>query len=231
MAISCGKSPSKDLQTSKKEIEVTLSKDSTNHNIIVGANRINNYLPLLKDKRIGIVANQTSTLQVLQRKAINANTMGSEMVDKHLVDFLYEYNNINIKKVLALEHGFRGKADAGEVIKNGVDTKTNLPIISLYGNNKKPTPEQLNDLDVVIFDIQDVGARFYTYISSLHYIMEACAENNVKLIVLDRPNPNGHIIDGPILEPEHKSFIGMHEIPVLHGMTIGEYARMINGEK
>ena len=129
------------------------------------------------------------------------------------------------------EHGFRGTADAGEVVKDGIDTKTGLPIVSLYGSNKKPSVEQLKGLDIVVFDIQDVGARFYTYISSLHYVMEACAENNIPVLILDRPNPNGHYIDGPILEMEHKSFVGMHPIPVVHGMTIGEYATMINGEK
>ncbi|MGE4347246.1 MAG: exo-beta-N-acetylmuramidase NamZ domain-containing protein, partial [Flavobacteriaceae bacterium] len=150
--------------------------------------------------------------------------------EKHLVDFLIE-NKINIQKIYAPEHGFRGTADAGELIKDGKDTKTGLPIISLYGNNKKPTKEQLSGIDIMIFDLQDVGARFYTYISSLHYLMEACAQNNIPLIVLDRPNPNGNIIDGPTLEKEHTSFVGMHPIPVLHGMTIGEYAQMINGEK
>lgn len=179
-----------------------------------GAENIENYLPLLKDKRAGIVTNQTGILSK----------------EKHLVDFLIE-QNINLQKIYAPEHGFRGTADAGELIVDGKDTKTNLPIISLYGNNKKPKPEQLEGIDVLVFDLQDVGARFYTYISSLHYVMEACAENNIPLLVLDRPNPNGTIIDGPILEKEHKSFVGMHEIPVLHGMTIGEYAKMINGEK
>jgi uncharacterized protein YbbC (DUF1343 family) len=173
-------------------------------------------MPLLNEKRIGIVANQTS---VIYKKESYT----------HLVDSLVSLN-VDIKKVFAPEHGFRGKADAGELVKNGIDTKTGLPIISLYGKNKKPSNAQLKDLDVVIFDIQDVGARFYTYISSLHYVMEACAENNIKVIVLDRPNPNGHIIDGPTLKLEHQSFIGMHPIPVLHGMTIGEYAKMINGE-
>lgn len=138
---------------------------------------------------------------------------------------------INVRKIFAPEHGFRGTADAGEHIIDGMDLKTGLPIISLYGNNKKPKTEQLAGLDVLIFDLQDVGARFYTYISSLHYIMEACAENNIELIILDRPNPNGSIVDGPILEKEYNSFVGMHTIPVLHGMTIGEYAKMINGEK
>ncbi len=179
-----------------------------------GAENTESYLPLLKDKRAGIVTNQTGILTK----------------EKHLVDFLLE-QHINLQKIYAPEHGFRGTADAGELIVDGKDTKTNLPIISLYGNNKKPKPEQLEGIDVLVFDLQDVGARFYTYISSLHYVMEACAENNIPLLVLDRPNPNGTIIDGPILEKEYKSFVGMHEIPVLHGMTIGEYAKMINGEK
>ena len=179
-----------------------------------GAENDQAYLPLLANKKVGIVTNPTG---IVENK-------------KHLVDFLLE-KQINLQKIYAPEHGFRGIADAGEMIKDGKDSKTNLPIISLYGNNKKPKPEQLADIDVVIFDIQDVGARFYTYISTLHYVMEACAENNIELLVLDRPNPNGTIVDGPILEMEHKSFVGMHPIPVLHGMTIGEYAKMINGEK
>lgn len=179
-----------------------------------GAENFESYLPLLKDKRVGIVTNQTGILSK----------------EKHLVDFLIE-QNINLQKIYAPEHGFRGTADAGELIVDGKDTKTNLPIISLYGNNKKPKQEQLEGIDILVFDLQDVGARFYTYISSLHYVMEACAENNIPLIVLDRPNPNGGIVDGPLLEKEYKSFVGMHEIPVLHGMTIGEYAQMINGEK
>jgi uncharacterized protein YbbC (DUF1343 family) len=179
-----------------------------------GAENYQAYLPLLANKKVGIVTNPTG---IVENK-------------KHLVDFLLE-KQINLLKIYAPEHGFRGIADAGEMIKDGKDSKTNLPIISLYGNNKKPKPEQLADIDVMIFDIQDVGARFYTYISTLHYVMEACAENNIELIVLDRPNPNGTIVDGPVLEMEHKSFVGMHPIPVLHGMTIGEYAKMINGEK
>ena len=148
----------------------------------------------------------------------------------HLVDFLLK-NKIDVEKIFAPEHGFRGTADAGELIKDGKDTKTGIPIISLYGKNKKPTKEQLKDIDVILFDLQDVGTRFYTYISSLHYLMEACAENNIEVIVLDRPNPNGAIVDGPVLEMAYKSFVGMHPIPILHGMTIGEYAQMINGEK
>nr|WP_314867612.1 DUF1343 domain-containing protein [uncultured Flavobacterium sp.] len=179
-----------------------------------GADDYKNYLPLLKDKKVGVVSNQTGIL-----------TNGT-----HLVDFLVA-NQINVQKIFAPEHGFRGTADAGELIVDGKDTKTGLPIISLYGSNKKPKPEQLEGIDILVFDIQDVGARFYTYISSLHYIMEACAENNIPLLVLDRPNPNGFIIDGPVLEKEFSSFVGMHPVPVLYGMTIGEYAQMINGEK
>ena len=139
--------------------------------------------------------------------------------------------NISIQKVFAPEHGFRGKADAGEHVTNGKDPKTGIDIISIYGKNKKPSADQLKGLDIIVFDIQDVGARFYTYISSLHYVMEACAENNIPILILDRPNPNGHYTDGPILESAHKSFVGMHPIPVVHGMTIGEYGQMINGEK
>lgn len=192
----------------------TTSQKYKNLSIKTGAENYTAYLPLLANKKIGIVTNPTG---IVESK-------------KHLVDFLLE-NKVDLQKIYAPEHGFRGTADAGEVIKDGKDIKTNLPIISLYGNNKKPKPEQLADIDIVIFDIQDVGARFYTYISTLHYVMEACAENNIELLVLDRPNPNGSIVDGPVLEMEHKSFVGMHTIPVLHGMTIGEYAKMINGEK
>ena len=181
---------------------------------ITGADNHKVYLPLLDNKKVGIVTNQTGILS-----------------DKtHVVDFLLT-QKINVQKIYAPEHGFRGTADAGELIKDGKDTKTGLPIISLYGNNKKPKQEQLAGIDVMVFDLQDVGARFYTYISSLHYIMEACAENNIPLLVLDRPNPNGAIVDGPLLEKEYTSFVGMHPIPLLHGMTIGEYAQMINGEK
>lgn len=188
--------------------------------IVTGANQVEKYIGLLEGKRVGVVANQTSVL------------FKSTEQDQytHLVDSLLEHN-IRISKVFAPEHGFRGKADAGEHIVDGVDQKTGLPIISLYGSNKKPSEEQLKDIDVMVFDIQDVGVRFYTYISTMHYIMEACAEQNIPLLVLDRPNPNGYIVDGPILEEEFKSFVGMHPIPVLHGMTIGEYAQMINGEK
>lgn len=180
--------------------------------IKVGAEQVGKYLPLLKDKKIGVVANHTSMIN-----------------STHLVDSLIAIN-MNVVKVFSPEHGFRGKADAGEKVNSDVDEKTGLPIVSLYGKNKKPTPEQIAELDVLIFDIQDVGARFYTYISTMHYVMEAAAENNKKVIILDRPNPNGHYVDGPVLEKEFSSFIGMHPIPTVHGMTVGEYAQMINGE-
>lgn len=198
--------------------------------IITGAENTEVYLPLLKGKKVGVVTNQTGILQFT--KTVPQNSMGSLSTTEtiHLVDYLLQ-QHIEVTKIYAPEHGFRGTAANGELIKDGKDTQTGLPIISLYGNNKKPKPEQLKGIDVVVFDLQDVGARFYTYISTLHYVMEACAENNIPVIVLDKPNPNGHIIDGPILEPANKSFIGMHPIPVLHGMTIGEYAKMINGEK
>lgn len=209
-----------------KSLDTTLKEE-----IKTGAENLNSYLPLLKDKRVGIVTNQTGIVKKINITAtsIPENTI-LERINESLVDFLIE-QNINLQKIYAPEHGFRGTADAGELIVDGKDTKTNLPIISLYGNNKKPKPEHLEGIDILVFDLQDVGARFYTYISSLHYVMEACAENNIPLLVLDRPNPNGTIVDGPILEKEHTSFVGMHEIPVLHGMTIGEYAKMINGEK
>lgn len=212
----CGNS----VKSEKQEgISQKLENISNNKETVIktGADNHDQYLPLLKNKKVGVVTNQTGII------TDNGATI-------HLVDFLVS-KKINITNIYAPEHGFRGTADAGELIKDGKDTKTGLPIISLYGNNKKPKPEQLKDIDVLIFDLQDVGARFYTYISSLHYIMEACAENNIPVIVLDRPNPNGGIVDGPILEKENSSFVGMHTIPVLHGMTIGEYAQMINGEK
>ena len=201
-------------QKSKALEPETSSQKIKNLSIKTGAENYGEYLPILTNKKIGIVTNPTG---IVESK-------------KHLVDFLLE-NKVDLQKIYAPEHGFRGTADAGEVIKDGKDIKTNLPIISLYGNNKKPKPEQLENIDIIVFDIQDVGARFYTYISTLHYVMEACAENNIELLVLDRPNPNGSIIDGPVLEIDQKSFVGMHPIPVLHGMTIGEYAKMINGEK
>ncbi len=198
---------------------------------LTGAENVNQYLHLLKDKKVGIVTNQTGVIRKLEVIPANSRDNGSlKTVDISVVDFLID-NNIHLQKIFAPEHGFRGTADAGEHVVDGKDSKTGLPIVSLYGDNKKPKPEQLADIEVLIFDLQDVGARFYTYISSLHYIMEACAENNIQLIIFDRPNPNGNIVDGPILEKEYTSFIGMHPIPTLHGMTIGEYGKMINGEK
>lgn len=197
--------------------------------IICGAEKFYLYSELLKDKNVGVVANQTSIVYQESDRPDLYLEKNTPIINMHLVDFLIS-KKVSIKKVFAPEHGFRGTADAGEHVKDGVDSKTGVPLISLYGNNKKPSQEQLKGIDVVVFDIQDVGARFYTYISTLHYVMEACAELGIPMIVLDRPNPNGHYIDGPIMEPENESFVGMHPIPVVHGMTIGEYAQMINGE-
>lgn len=188
----------------------TAIRDSTA--IITGAERVAFYHPLLKDKKVALVVNQTSIVK-----------------DKHLVDTLLKLG-INIQVIFAPEHGIRGKADAGEIISDTKDSKTGLPVISLYGKKKKPLAEDLRNVDVIVFDIQDVGVRFYTYISTLHYVMDACAENNIPLILLDRPNPNAYFVDGPMLDPVYKSFIGMHPVPVVYGMTIGEYAQMINGE-
>lgn len=177
-----------------------------------GADRLEELFPLLENKRISLVVNQTSLVQ-----------------NVHLLDTLYN-KGVHITQVFAPEHGFRGDADAGEFIKNGKDYWTQVPIISLYGKNKKPQPAQLQQTDIVIFDIQDVGARFYTYISTMFYVMQACAENNKELIILDRPNPCDYV-DGPVLDMKYKSFVGMLPIPVLHGCTIGELAQMINGEE
>lgn len=211
--ISCGQNNNSTTKTnSTKKNTTSISKIET------GAQQTVEYLQLLKNKNIAIVANQTS---VIFKSEVETFT--------HLVDSLLKLN-CNIQKVFSPEHGFRGKADASEKVADGIDVKTGLPIVSLYGKNKKPTPEQLKGIDVVIFDIQDVGVRFYTYISTLHYVMEACAENKISLIVLDRPNPNGHYIDGPTLNIKYKSFVGMHPVPLVYGMTIGEYAQMINGE-
>ncbi|SNR59051.1 Uncharacterized conserved protein YbbC, DUF1343 family [Lutibacter agarilyticus] len=211
--ISCGQNNKSTTETnSTKKNTTSISKIET------GAQQTVEYLQLLKNKNIAIVANQTS---VIFKNEVETYT--------HSIDSLLKLK-INIKKVFSPEHGFRGKADASEKVADGIDVKTGLPIVSLYGKNKKPTPEQLKGIDVVIFDIQDVGVRFYTYISTLHYVMKACAENKISLIVLDRPNPNGHYIDGPTLNIEYKSFVGMHPVPLVYGMTIGEYAQMINGE-
>ena len=191
-----------------------------------GASQHYQYLPMLAGKHVGVVTNHTGIIQKIVHQKDSTITVQNE----HLVDFLLS-KKVKIDKVFAPEHGFRGTADAGEVIKDGVDAKTKLPIVSLYGKNKKPTAEQLKGIEVMLFDLQDVGVRFYTYISTLHYVMEACAENYIPLVILDRPNPNGHFMDGPVLEPAYKSFIGMHPVPVVYGMTIAEYAQMINGEK
>ena len=204
---------------------------------ITGAERTDVYLPFLKDKNIAVVSNQTSVIYT-SRDSIFEVFLGEtdpyfdhvRYSNTHLVDSLLSLN-ISVKKVFAPEHGFRGKTDAGEIVKDGFDFKTGLPIISLYGINKKTSAKHLEGIDMVIFDIQDVGARFYTFISTLHYVMEACAEMGLPLIVLDRPNPNGHYIDGPVLESKHTSFVGMHQVPVVYGMTIGEYGLMINGER
>jgi uncharacterized protein YbbC (DUF1343 family) len=179
---------------------------------VPGAEQPGKYIKLLGNKHVALMVNHTS------------------MVDSiHLVDFLLN-KNINVVKIFAVEHGFRGKAANGEEISSTEDEKTGLPIVSLYGKKKKPTTTDLSGIDIVVFDMQDVGCRFYTYISSMHYLMEACAENNVQLVILDRPNPNGDYVAGPVLNPELKSFVGMHPIPVVHGCTVGELAQMINGE-
>lgn len=221
--ISCGRSTGQNdtARSASSPTETTSENiETSTPAIITGSNRLEKYLPLLQGKNAGLVGNQSSVIFLDEEH--------SEYV--HLVDSLL-LRGVELKKVYAPEHGFRGTADAGEVIKDGKDPKTGLPVVSLYGDNKKPTPKQLEGIDVMIFDLQDVGTRFYTYISSLHYVMEACAENGIPLIILDRPNPNGHYIDGPILDPQYKSFVGMHPIPVVHALTMGEYGKMINGEK
>jgi uncharacterized protein YbbC (DUF1343 family) len=179
---------------------------------VTGAERLPEWINTVRGKRIGILANHTAMAG-----------------GQHLVDTLL-HSGIDVVRIFTPEHGFRGKADAGEQVADGVDAGTGIPIVSLYGEQKKPTPKQLQGIDMMLFDIQDVGVRFYTYISSLHYMMEACAENNIPLMVLDRPNPNGDYFDGPVLKPGFKSFVGMHPIPLVHGLTVGELARMINGE-
>lgn len=181
--------------------------------IIVGAERISDYLHLIENKKVGVVANHTSVVGAI-----------------HLIDTMLQLD-VDIKKIFSPEHGFKGINDAGEYVSSDKYGKTSIRVISLYGNKKKPTKQDMENLEIVIFDIQDVGVRFYTYISTLHYIMESCAESKIPLIVLDRPNPNNHFIDGPILNTEFTSFVGMHSVPVVYGLSIGEYAQMINGEK
>jgi len=183
--------------------------------IIVGANRTEQYFPLLKEKKIGVLAHPASVI-------FNSNG------HTHLIDSLNHF--FNIVKIFAPEHGFRGDKANGEIVKDSIDAETGIPILSLYGKNKRPSKKSLENIDVMIFDLQDVGVRFYTYLSTLHYIMESCAKENIPLILLDRPNPNAHYIDGPVLDTLYKSFVGLHPVPIVYGMTIGEYAQMINGE-
>ena len=270
----CG-NPTKSLKSEPK-IVMAQTDSIRPKPVIVAANRTATFLPFLKGKKVGLVANQTSVIlkkpmsgilsdeeAARNTKLPNAETATESIAPKpktdetmqndrfkdgeppnnqqltttdeflptytHLVDSLLSLN-VAVQKVFAPEHGFRGMADAGEKVMDGVDAKTNLSLISLYGKNRKPTSEQLEGLDVVLFDIQDVGVRFYTYLATLQLVMEACAENNIPILVLDRPNPNANYVDGPVMEPEHTGFLGMNQIPLVYGMTIGEYARMINEE-
>lgn len=193
-------------------VKTSLADKTSSSKISVGAAHYDQYLAELKGKRVGLVVNQTSQIDGV-----------------HLVDLLND-RGVDIEKIFAPEHGFRGDHDAGAHVKSAVDPQTGIDVVSIYGSNKKPDAKVLSDLDVIIFDIQDVGVRFYTYISSMHYMMEAAAENNIDFIVLDRPNPNIAYVDGPVLDLNFQSFVGMHEIPVLHGMTVGELAKMIKGE-
>ena len=184
--------------------------------ILTGADQYNKYIPLLKNKNIGIVAHKASRLNIKNKT--------------HLVDFLLE-KDIQIKTIFAPEHGYDGRSDNGDLLDDSMDESTGLNIISLHGKIKKPLPKHLKNIDLMVFDLQDVGARFYTFISTLHYVMQACAEKNIPILLFDRPNPNGHYVDGPVLNIKFKTFVGMHPVPIVHGMTIGEYALMINGEK
>ncbi|OHX65314.1 exo-beta-N-acetylmuramidase NamZ family protein [Flammeovirga pacifica] len=197
---------------SKQDNTAEAQKESTPP-IIVGAEQTEKYVPYIKGKKIGLLVNQTSTIKGI-----------------HIVDSLHN-RGLDIQMIFAPEHGFRGNEDAGAHVKDGIDPSTGVKIYSIYGKNKRPSPDLLKEVDIIIFDIQDVGCRFYTYISSMHYMMEACQEAGVPLLILDRPNPNGMYIDGPVLKKEFTSFVGMHPIPILHGLTVGELARMINGEK
>ncbi len=209
LLFSCQSHPDSSEHYSK--IKDTIEKKDSS--LLLGAERMEELLEKIGDRTVALVGNQTSILSMNQ----------------HLVDTLIS-RNVHLLKVFSPEHGFRGTQSAGQKIANSRDEKTGLPIVSLYGDHKKPTKEDLDNVELVVFDIQDVGVRFYTYISTLHNVMEACAEFGVPILVLDRPNPNGDYIDGPVLEMTHKSFVGMHPVPVVHGMTIGEYALMINGE-
>ena len=186
------------------------------------------YQEQLNGKKVALVANQTSVVCEMERIGKNVPAAGSEE-GVHTVDFLRQ-KRVEVVKIFCPEHGFRGTADAGERVGDYTDQQTGLPVVSLYGSKKKPLPSDLEGIEVVVFDMQDVGVRFYTYLSTLHYVMEACAENRLPLIVMDRPNPNAFYIDGPVLKSGYTSFVGMHPVPVVYGMTIGEYAKMINGE-
>lgn len=184
--------------------------DST---VITGAEQLDKYLHLLQNKRVAMVVNHTSMIG-----------------PRHEVDSLHSLG-INITKIFAPEHGFRGDLSDGAIVHSNKDSLTGINVVSLFGNSFKPSQKELTDVDIVVFDIQDVGVRFYTFISTMHYVMEACAEYNIPIIILDRPNPNGHFVDGPVLDPAYRSFVGMHQIPIVHGLTVGELALMINGEK
>ncbi len=205
----CGEAPKHE----KHSVSGEKKAGDANNTIRVGAEQTEKYLPLIKNKRIALAANHTSMI-------------GSV----HLADSMISMG-VNIRVILAPEHGFRGTADAGEKVDDGIDRKTGVRIVSLYGKHQKPDKKDLHGIDLVIFDIQDVGARYYTYISTMHFIMEACAENAVPLLILDRPNPNGFYVDGPVLEKKYTSFSGMHPVPIVHGLTVAEYACMINGER
>ena len=211
ITLSCNGQPAKKT-VSASQNRPNEGRSGSTQPLQTGAEQTNLYLPALQGKRVGMVVNHTSTIG-----------------KTHLIDSLLA-RGINIKTIFAPEHGFRGEATDGETIASGRDTRTGVMVASLYGKNKKPTAEQMDSLDVLIFDIQDVGTRFYTYISTMNYVMEACAETNKPLIILDRPNPNGNYVDGPVLDPKFKSFVGMNPIPVVHGLTVGELATMINGE-
>ncbi len=189
-----------------------VAEDFNTNQVLVGATQFSQYLPLIKGKKVGLVVNQTS-----------------RVFEQHLVDFLIT-KNVDVKLIFSPEHGFRGDRDAGEKFSSTVDRQTGIPLISLYGKQRKPSLKTMANVDVVIFDIQDVGVRFYTYISTMHYVMESAAEAGVKVIILDRPNPNGAFIDGPVLDLSFQSFVGMHPIPLLHGLTVAELAKMIVGE-
>ncbi|MGB3587132.1 MAG: DUF1343 domain-containing protein, partial [Tunicatimonas sp.] len=197
-------------ESSAKEDSTTVVE--TPKPILPAAYQTEEYLSILQGNRVGMVVNHTSLIDTT-----------------HVVDSLLSLG-VNITQIFAPEHGFRGEAANGEEVQNATDVRTGLPIISLYGKNRKPTAEQLQNIDVIVFDIQDVGARFYTYISTMHYVMETCAEESKRMVILDRPNPNGFYVGGPVREPEQKSFLGMHPIPIVHGLTVGELAQMINGE-